>query len=154
MTPHERRLRRANRGEADSFDVDCRVRSADLATHDETVLVVEDDDAVRRHVCRTLKRQGFSVLEARGGTEALHHARSHIGTIHVLVTDVVMPGMNGREVYEALRKVRPDVKVVFMSGYTDDALGERGIIEEEIVFLQKPFTRQSLMTKIEEALAS
>jgi two-component system cell cycle sensor histidine kinase/response regulator CckA len=62
--------------------------------------------------------------------------------------------MNGREVYEAIRNVRPDVKVVFMSGYTDDALGERGILEDEIVFLQKPFTRRSLMEKIEEALAS
>ena len=130
-----------------------RHRTVDLAQHHETVLVVEDDDAVRRHVCRTLRRLSFTVLEARGGSEALDHARDHEGPIHLLVTDVVMPQMSGREVYLALREVRPDVKVVYMSGYTDDALGRRGIIDDEIIFLQKPFTRKSLITKIEEALA-
>jgi hypothetical protein len=130
-----------------------RHETVELATHDETVLVVEDDDAVRRHVCRTLKRQGFKILEAREGREALERQASHDGPIHLLVTDVVMPHMNGREVYLAMRKVRPDIKAVFMSGYTDDALGERGILDDDTVFLQKPFTRRSLITRIEEALA-
>ncbi len=131
-----------------------RQETQELATHDETVLVVEDDDAVRRHVCRTLKRQGFTVLEARGGAESVDLVTRHEGRIHLVVTDVVMPLMNGQETYRALKKLRPDLKVVYMSGYTDDALGQRGILDDDTIFLQKPFTRRSLINKIEEALES
>ncbi|MFH2007954.1 MAG: PAS domain S-box protein [bacterium] len=126
--------------------------AGDLSTHDETVLVVEDEAVVRRQVCRTLRRQGFTVLEAGGGAEAVSLAETHEGAIDVLVTDVVMPQMSGPEVYRAVRELRPDVRVVYMSGYTGDALGERAVLDEDTVFLQKPFTRRSLIAKIEEAL--
>ena len=110
----------------------------------ETVVLVEDEEAVRNLARLTLQMYGYTVLDAgswRGGTSA----RGRLpGPIHLLVTDVVMPGMSGREVAEALRKRHPGVKVLYASGYTDDAVVRHGIVEATDAFLQKPFTPLTL----------
>jgi two-component system, cell cycle sensor histidine kinase and response regulator CckA len=119
----------------------------------ETVLVTEDEDAVRSLASRILRKRGYLVLEARHGSEALDIARSHEGRIDLLLTDVVMPVMGGRELGEQLVKLRPDIKVVFMSGYTGDTLLQRGM-KESSAFLEKPFTPDGLATVVREALES
>jgi CheY-like chemotaxis protein len=105
----------------------------------ETVLLVEDEDAVRALAREVLRRHGYVVLEARHGLDALRVAERHPDVIHLMVTDVVMPHMGGREVAERLCTVRPDLKVLFMSGYTDHALMHRELTPGSVL-LQKPFT--------------
>src|ERR1019366_4952794 len=95
-------------------------RGTDTVGGGESVLLVEDDDAVRRVTARMLEGLGFRVIAAAGPRQALDLARDHIGTIDVLLSDVIMPGINGRELAEAVQKLRPGLKVVFVSGYTDD----------------------------------
>ncbi len=113
----------------------------------ETLLVVEDEPAVRRLTTQILKKQGYVVLEAGSGAEALLVARNHCGPLELLVTDVVMPGMSGREVAEALRQSHPGLKVLYLSGYTDDAVLRHGIVEATDAFLQKPFTPDAIARK-------
>ncbi len=110
----------------------------------ESVLLVEDDDAVRRVTSRMLEGLGFRVIAAAGPRQALDLARDHIGTIDVLLSDVIMPGINGREMAEAVRKLRPAMKVVFVSGYTDDVALLQQLRAQTLFFLQKPFTAQAL----------
>jgi CheY-like chemotaxis protein len=117
----------------------------------ETVLVVEDEPAVRNLVDAVLRRKGYSVLVAEHGAEALDIVGRHPGDIHVLLTDVVMPGMNGRDLADLVRKRRPSIKVILMSGYTADVPTEFGT-EGGPVFLPKPFTEQTLTAKLREAL--
>jgi DNA-binding response OmpR family regulator len=118
----------------------------------ETILLVEDESSVRR-MCRTiLKAQGYAVLEAASGDEALDIARSHAGVIHLVATDVIMPGMSGRILWDRLRVLRPDSSVLFMSGYTNDAIARHGVLEPGIAFLQKPFTPRGLAEKVREVL--
>jgi PAS domain S-box-containing protein len=118
----------------------------------ETILLVEDESGVRRLSCTILEAQGYTVLEAASGDEALEIARSHAGEIHLLATDVVMPGMSGRVLWDRLRVLRRDPRVLFMSGYTDDAIARHGVLEPGIAFLQKPFTPFSLAQKVREVL--
>ena len=118
----------------------------------ETVLVVEDEDAVRRIVKIVLESTGYRVIEARNGPEALEAARRHAGGIHIVVTDVVMPGMSGRELVEQLAKDHSGVRILYMSGYTDDAVMRRGIVESGVAFLQKPFSPLALARKVREVL--
>jgi PAS domain S-box-containing protein len=110
-----------------------------------TVLLVEDDDAVRRATRMILERAGFVVLEAAGGEEALKLARSHGGAIDVVVTDLMMPHMSGGDFARALATTHPALRVVFVSGYTDDSVVRRGLIDAEHTFLQKPFTADQLV---------
>lgn len=117
-----------------------------------TILVVEDDAAVQTIICSLLQAQGYRVLLASSGNEALHKASSEGIGIDLLLTDVVMPGMSGRELAEALRSHWPDMRILFMSGYTDDAVLRNGIIKHDD-FVGKPFTIDSLCTKVREALA-
>ena len=115
-----------------------------------TVLLVEDEDAVRRSVRRTLETRGYVVLEANSGEAGLVLASGHEGSIDVLVTDVMMPGMNGRAFADKLLERRPDVHVLFMSGYTGDAINRDGFADEGRAFLQKPFTGDQLVSAIED----
>ncbi len=120
----------------------------------ESILLVEDDDAVRRVTSRMLEGMGFRVIAAAGPRQALDLARDHIGTIDVLLSDVIMPGINGREMAEALRKLRPSVKVVFVSGYTDDVALLQQLRAQTLFFLQKPFSAHALGQMIRSALDS
>jgi signal transduction histidine kinase/CheY-like chemotaxis protein len=117
-----------------------------------TILVVEDDEGIRDLSAKVLSRQGYRVLVANGGEEARHISERHEGIIHVLLSDVVMPGMNGPMVAEMLTKMRPGMKVLFMSGYTDDAIVRHGVMERDVPFLKKPFTPERLASKIVEVL--
>jgi CheY-like chemotaxis protein len=117
----------------------------------ETVLLVEDEDAVRALAREVLRRHGYVVLEARHGVDALRLAERHSDDIHLLVTDVVMPHMSGREAAERLMTVRPAIKVLFMSGYTDHAVMHRDLTPGA-AFLQKPFTPDAFARKVRQVL--
>jgi len=119
----------------------------------ETLLLVEDDDAVRALIRFTLQRCGYTVLEASHGEEAIKVATNHQEKIHLLVTDVVMPGMGGRVLAERLLSLRPEMKVLYLSGYTDDAVVRHGILHQEVNFLQKPFSPKALAHEVREVLA-
>jgi PAS domain S-box-containing protein len=118
----------------------------------ETVLVVEDEEPVRRLIRKVLETRGYVVIAAGGGEEALHLANAHDGVIHLLVTDVVMPGMSGRDLVRYIVSVRPEMKVLYVSGYTDDAIVHHGVLQPGIAFLQKPFTPEALARKLREVL--
>ncbi len=119
----------------------------------ETVLVVEDEANVRRLVCETLQSYGYQVLEANGPTEGLAMAVDHSHPIHLLLTDVIMPKMNGRELYQRLVRLRPELRVLFMSGYTDNVIAHQGVLDEAVAFIQKPFAIRHLLHKVREVLA-
>jgi signal transduction histidine kinase len=118
----------------------------------ETVLLVEDEPGVRAFVRDTLGLFGYTVLEARHGIEALMIGTRHAGPIHLLITDVVMPQMDGREIADRLGPLRSEMKVLYMSGYTDDAVVSHGVLEAGTAFLQKPFTPDALARKIRDVL--
>ena len=125
-----------------------------ILTGNETVLLVEDDDAVRTVTAAMLRTFGYRVLEASGGLEALRRCREHAGPIHVLLTDVVMPLMNGREVASRVQALLPGVKTLFMSGYTDDSVLRDGILDEGVAFLSKPLSHETFGRKLREVLGS
>jgi CheY-like chemotaxis protein len=119
----------------------------------ETVLLCEDEVMVRQLVRTVLEMQGYTVLEASDGASALRAAAEHTGPIHLLLTDVVMPGgMSGKDVAEQISALRPDVKILFMSGYTDDAIVHHGVLEEGTAFIHKPFVPTALARKVREVL--
>jgi PAS domain S-box-containing protein len=133
-------------------DVVRTVLSTPSPRRGETILLVEDEAGVRRLSRTVLEEQGYVVLEAASGDIALEVARSQTGPIHLVVTDVVMPGMSGRELWDRLRVLSPDSRVLFMSGYTDDVIARHGVLEPGIAFLQKPFTAFGLAGKVREVL--
>jgi PAS domain S-box-containing protein len=118
----------------------------------ETVLLVEDEEAVRSLVGEILQMHGYTVLEARHPGEALLLAERHPDPIHLLVTDVVMPQMGGHELAERLQSARPELRVIYMSGYPDDASVLRGVVETGSIFLPKPFTPDALAQRVREIL--
>jgi CheY-like chemotaxis protein len=120
----------------------------------ETVLLVEDEDEVRAVVRRVLRRYGYTVLEARNAGEALLLTEQHTGGIDILLTDVVMPGMNGPELARRLQPLRPRMRVLCMSGYTDDAVVRQGQIDRGMGFLQKPITPERLARKLRDILGA
>jgi two-component system, cell cycle sensor histidine kinase and response regulator CckA len=118
----------------------------------DTVLVVEDDAFVRNLVCRILRQRGCTVLDAANGKAALAIAREYGGDIHLVITDVVMPGMSGKDLIAQLEGMRPGIKTLYVSGYTDKAVVHHGILDSDAAFLQKPFTTENLMQKIQEVI--
>jgi two-component system, cell cycle sensor histidine kinase and response regulator CckA len=118
----------------------------------ETILLVEDDEQLRELAREVLSDHGYTVLCASSGPAALAAAEAYAGEIHLLLTDVVMMGMSGRELSEALFPSRRDTRVLFTSGYTDDAIVHHGVLEQEMAFLQKPFPPAALLSKVRQAL--
>ncbi len=118
----------------------------------ETVLLVEDDEAVRKLTRRLLASQGYVVLEAHSGMQALEIADRHPERIDLLVTDMIMPGMSGSQLARRLLSIRPATKILYLSGYTDDIIVRHGILEEESNFLQKPFSLAAFALKVREVL--
>lgn len=138
----------------DDVPEDQRVR-ADAATLEigtETVLLVEDEERVRDMTKEILQESGYKVLEAKHGQDALLVAGQHPGIIHLMLSDVVMPLMSGRELAEQLAPLRKEMKVLYMSGYTDDAIVHHGVLDEGMSFIEKPFTPNGLARKVRETL--
>jgi PAS domain S-box-containing protein len=118
----------------------------------ETILIVEDDDGLRKFAQEVLQQHGYKVLDAENGEDALRIGKEHEGPIHLMITDVIMPRMGGREAADRLQPLYPQMKVIYMSGYTDNAIVEHGVLAPGLNFLQKPFTPESLARKVREAL--
>ena len=129
-----------------------KVVQKELTGRGETILVVEDEEKVRQLTVQILTKNGYTVLEASHGDEASHICEQHKGPIHLMVMDVVMPGMNGRQLAKSLEPHHPEMKVLYMSGYTDNAIVHHGILEKGLSFLQKPFTMDGLVRKVREVL--
>ena len=126
--------------------------SPDEARGDETVVLVEDEPLVKNLVGEVLRKRGYQVMEFVNGREALARTKRHGGVIHLLVTDVVMPGMSGIELARHLALGHPEMRVLFISGYTDDLVGRQGVLQPGRAFLQKPFTPDALLRKLRELL--
>ena len=118
----------------------------------ETILIVEDQEGVRRVAARVLTKAGYTVLEAADGEQALLVCERHAGPIHAVLTDVVMPNMSGRKLVDRLSATRTGAKVLYMSGYTDNAIVHHGVLEPSVNYIQKPFTPQALLSKLREVL--
>jgi len=128
------------------------IRPPAAAGGDETVLLVEDEPAVREFAVATLREKGYAVVEAVNGEEGIRLARQHDGKIDLVLTDVVMPIMGGKEMADALRASHPGIKFLFTSGYTDDALMQHGVLRPDVKFLQKPYMTATLTRKVREVL--
>jgi CheY-like chemotaxis protein len=118
----------------------------------ETVLVVEDQDEVREFVVQALATRGYRVLQAVDGPAALALNERHTGIIDVLLTDVILPGMNGRELAERFKTVRPGIKLIYTSGYTQDIIANRGVLHSGVAYVHKPYTAEEIANKVREAL--
>ncbi|MEQ1693865.1 MAG: response regulator, partial [Gemmatimonas sp.] len=121
-------------------------------TGHETVLVVDDDAAVRGVTATALRRQGYRVLEADSGTAALQQSRAESGRIHALVTDVAMPHMSGPALAAQLVRERPEMRVLYVSGYADDGIAHHGILDDGVVLLQKPYDIRELAQRVRDLL--
>jgi len=133
--------------------VEPRVERSKTLTGTETVLLVEDEEAVRQLAQEVLQSNGYRVLGASNGNEAVIVAEKHDGVINLMVTDVVMPHLGGRELAEKLSVTRPDMRVLYMSGYTDDAIVHHGVLDGRAAFLEKPFAPDALALKVREVLS-
>ena len=121
-------------------------------TGTEWVLLVEDEDTVRTLVRTILESRGFHVIDARNAEEAMRVLPADLDSVDLLLTDVVMPGLSGPELFERLVRERPALKVLFLSGYSDDMIVTRGLFAPDSPYLQKPFTARGLMRKIRDVL--
>ena len=122
-------------------------------TGDETLLIVEDDKAILELSRATLERLGYTVLTADAPEKAISMVKTHEGKIDLLLTDIVMPQMNGRELYRRLSVILPDIKCLFMSGYSDEVIAHHGILDKGVRLLYKPFSLTELAGKVREALS-
>jgi two-component system cell cycle sensor histidine kinase/response regulator CckA len=138
----------------DGGTVDPQKESTDkiLTGHSETILVVEDEAAILNLIKTMLEKLGYTVLTASTASRAMQLVEAHAGEIRLLITDVVMPGMNGRELAEQLMSLDPTLNLLFMSGYTATVIAQLGVLDREVRFIQKPFSMKHLATKVREAL--
>ncbi len=120
----------------------------------ETLLLVEDEETVLKFARVVLERAGYRVIAAKNGDDALRSVREYPGPIHLLVTDVVMPGMSGHVLFESLQPLRPDLPVLYTSGYTDDAIVHHGVLDPGTHLLEKPYSQSSLLGSVRNVLAS
>jgi len=120
----------------------------------QTILIVEDDGALLHVAHRSLEERGYAILTAQSPADAINICESHLGPIDLMVTDVVMPGMNGTQLATRLSALRPEMKVLYVSGYTDDTIVRHGVLEPGVAFLQKPFSARTLARKVGEVLSS
>ncbi len=118
----------------------------------ETVLLCEDDGPVCALIAQSLRTAGYTVITAGNGQEGIEAAQAHASPIDLLVTDVIMPDMNGRALSEQLRAARAGLRTLFISGYTSNVIAHHGVLDEGVEFLEKPFTRQSLLMKVRAVL--
>jgi PAS domain S-box-containing protein len=139
------------RVEAEDPRLDEAVNSPDLRGT-ETILLVEDADPVRQLVERHLRRHGYTVLEANSSETALLHSEQHPDAIDLLLTDVILPGMDGREISQRVHERRPDVRTIYMSGFSDDSLSKHGILSRDVVLIEKPFATATLLATIRSVL--
>ena len=128
--------------------------SAFIEPGTETILLAEDEANLRYLARQFLEKQGYKVIEAADGAVAMQIAVAHEGVIHLLLTDVIMPGMNGRELAQRIAEIRPQTKVLYMSGYTENVIGHNGTLDAGVRLLQKPFTLRDLKSKVREVLDS
>jgi CheY-like chemotaxis protein len=124
----------------------------DLPPGDETILLVEDDDHVREMVRLALEREGYRVLDAANGQQALRLALAHSGPIHLLVTDVIMPGINGQALANSLVQAHPDLKTLYITGYPEEMIEQYGVLDPGVSLLQKPFSLLDLVGKVRAVL--
>jgi two-component system, cell cycle sensor histidine kinase and response regulator CckA len=127
-------------------------RKASVPRGSETILLAEDEPVILEMTARMLEHLGYTVLTAGTPGEAIRKAKEHPGALHLLMTDVIMPEMNGRDLEHHIRLTNPDVRCVFMSGYTDDIIAHQGVLDEGVFFIQKPFSLGSLAEKVRQAL--
>jgi len=120
----------------------------------ETILLVEDEEAVRELATRILSAKGYSVVAAKSTREAEDFSEKYTGQIHLLLTDIIMPGTSGRELARRITERHPKTRVLYMSGYTDNVLAQGGVLEAGLSFLQKPFTPGALAQKVRDVLDS
>jgi len=138
--------------EESAEEVGAETSKQELLRGTETVLLVEDEEVVREMATDILRDSGYHVLEAKHGPEAITLCREYEGEIHLMLSDVVMPHMSGRELAEQLMPLRSSMKVLYMSGYTDDAIVHHGVLEEGTAFIGKPFSPDALARKVREVL--
>ena len=129
-------------------------RTSSQRTGNETVLVVEDEATVRHLTCEMLENLGYTVMKASDPVQAMDLCREYSGPIDLLLTDVVMPQMDGRSLYRQLSPERPEMKVLYVSGYTEDAIVHHGVLDHDVNFLQKPFTVIGLTSKVRDVSGS
>ncbi len=137
---------------ARAVDEASQANKGSLTTRAETILVVEDDPGVRRIVCKLLSLGGFKILESGDPVAALKLFEQHTDEVDLLITDVIMPVMNGRQLYEQIVLIRPDTKVLYISGYADGVIDDGGILADGVNFLQKPFSPDALTAKVNQVL--
>jgi two-component system cell cycle sensor histidine kinase/response regulator CckA len=142
-----------HRGEAITTAVEPERAPPRDITGQDTILLVEDEEAVRSFAARALKLRGYNVLEAAGGEEALEIVKSSTATIHLLITDVVMPNMDGPTLVRAVKRLRPDMAIIFMSGYAEEAFRRNDEKAEDLHFLPKPFGLKQLAAKVKDVLS-
>jgi CheY-like chemotaxis protein len=129
-----------------------RPRIGEIPRGNETILIVEDDEAVRKLAARILKRQGYIVLEAHHQKEAMSFCKEWKEPIHLILVDVIMPEVSGHQLVQSVRQVRQDLRVLYMSGYTDNAIVQHGVLKKGVNYIQKPFTMDGLARKVREVL--
>jgi CheY-like chemotaxis protein len=140
------------RSETDVGDLRKKQFPKNLCKGIETILVVEDDETLCNTVKAILEGYGYRIIMAPNGKEAVKMLDSHDGPVHLLLTDVVMPGMSGRDLAIQLQSRIPGIKILYMSGYTDNAIVHHGVLEKDVAFIQKPFTGEGLAGKVREIL--